>query len=79
MSKLFGSIAGGTKKAIAAAPTPVPETPPPTPVDTGAAQTAADTERRRTQKARGRASTLLTSPSGVTTAANIGTRALLGG
>jgi hypothetical protein len=69
MSGLFGG--GG------AAAKPVVSTPPPD-VSTPAVQAAADAERRRVRSNKGKASTLLTTPSGAGSA-NVGTTKLLGG
>ncbi|MCU7888871.1 MAG: hypothetical protein KZQ66_21285 [Candidatus Thiodiazotropha sp. (ex Lucinoma aequizonata)] len=66
MKKLFGG--GGS--------TYTPPTPPK--IDYDSIDNAAAAERKRQRAAKGRASTILTSGSGVTGSANLGTTVLLG-
>lgn len=75
MSSVIGKIFGGGKpKAAKAAPVVAP----PPSIDTQAVKQAGDTQRRKVRAAAGRGSTQLTSGSGVTTDAKVGTKKLLG-
>lgn len=69
MSKIFSSPK---------APAPIAAPPAPPAVDTEGVQAAGDAERRRQRAAKGRASTMLTGGSGVTSEASVGTAKLLG-